>query len=42
MSKGKRPPGRPSGRRTDNVEVDIIDMEYGGKDWTYLAHDKDR
>ena len=39
---GKRPLGRPRGRREDNIKMDL--QEVGGSygDWMELAEDRDR
>jgi len=39
---GKRPLGRPSRRRADNIRVDLQEVGCGYKDWIGLAQDRDR
>jgi hypothetical protein len=34
---GKSPPGRPSRRWDDNIKIDILEVGWGGMDWTDLA-----
>jgi hypothetical protein len=37
-----RPLGIPRNTWEDNIKRDLNEMEFGGKDWIYLAKDKDR
>jgi hypothetical protein len=39
---GKRPLGRPRLRWKDNIRLDLQEMGYGGRDWIYVAQDRDR
>jgi len=39
---GKRPLGRPSCRWEDNIKMDLQEVGHGGRDWIYLAQDRDR
>jgi hypothetical protein len=39
---GKRPLGRPSRRRVDNIRIDIVEVGWGDVDWIGLAQDRDR
>ena len=39
---GNRPLGRPRHRWENNIEMDLQEVECGGKDWIELAQDKDR
>ena len=38
----KRPFGRPRRRWTDNIKMDLREVEMGYGDWMELAQDKDR
>jgi hypothetical protein len=35
--RGKSPPGRPRRGWDDNIKIDILEVGWGGKDWTDLA-----
>jgi hypothetical protein len=37
---GKRPLGRPKGRREDNIKMDIREIDCKGLDWFQLAQDR--
>jgi len=39
---GRRPLGRPRRRWEDNIKIDIMEVGYGGMDWTELTPDRDR
>jgi hypothetical protein len=39
---GKRPLGRPRRRWVDNIEMDLLDIGWGGVDWIGLAQDRDK
>jgi hypothetical protein len=39
---GKRPLGRPTCRRDDNIKMDLQEVCSGGMDWIKLAQDRDR
>ena len=39
---GKRPLGRPRGRWTDNIRLDLQEVGCGYMDWIGLAQDRDR
>ena len=39
---GRRPLGRPRSRWEDNIKMDILEVVYGGMDWTELAQDRNR
>jgi hypothetical protein len=39
-SEGKRPLGRPSHRRMDNIRMDLGDMGWDDVDWIGLAEDR--
>jgi len=39
---GKRPLGRPSGRRVDNIRMDLQDVGCGYMGWIGQAQDRDR
>jgi hypothetical protein len=39
---GKRPLGRPSRRREDNIMMDLREIGWGGMDWIDLAPDRDQ
>jgi hypothetical protein len=38
---GRRPLRRPRRRWVDNIEMDVREIGWGGKDWTDLAQDRD-
>jgi hypothetical protein len=40
--KGKKPLGRPSCRRENNVKMGVQEVEWTGMDWIELAQDRDR
>jgi hypothetical protein len=35
--KGKRPLGRPRGRRVDNIKIDLREIRWDGMEWIDLA-----
>jgi hypothetical protein len=37
---GKRPLGRPGRRWIDNIEMNLVEIEWGGVDWIGLAQDR--
>jgi hypothetical protein len=39
---GKRPLGRPRRRWVDNTKMDLRELGWNGRDWIYLAQDRDR
>jgi hypothetical protein len=39
---GKRPLGRPRRRWVDNIMMDLREVGWDGRDWIYLAQDRDR
>jgi hypothetical protein len=39
---GKRPLGRPTYRRGDNIKMDLQEVGFGGMDWIDLAQDRNR
>jgi hypothetical protein len=39
---GKRPLGRCSHRREDNIKMDLGEIGWGGIDWINLAQDRDQ
>jgi hypothetical protein len=39
---GKRPLGRPRRRWTDNIKMDLLEIELGVVDWISLAQDRYR
>jgi hypothetical protein len=39
---GKRPLGRPRRRWVDNIEMDLLEIGWGGVDWIGLAQDSDK
>jgi hypothetical protein len=39
---GKRPLGRPRRRWVDNIEIDLLEIGWGGVDWAGLAQDMDK
>jgi hypothetical protein len=38
---GKRPLGRPRRRWVDNIEMDLGEIGWDGRDWIELAQDRD-
>jgi hypothetical protein len=41
-SEGKKPLGRPSRRRADNIGMDLGEVGWGDVDWIGLAKDRNR
>jgi hypothetical protein len=39
---GKRPLGRPRRRWVDNNKMDLLEIGWGGVNWTGLAQDRDK
>jgi hypothetical protein len=39
---GQRPLGRPRHRWVDNIEMDLGEIGWDGRDWIDLAQDRDR
>jgi hypothetical protein len=39
---GKSPLERPRHRCVDNIEMDLREIGWGGRDWTDLAQDRDQ
>jgi hypothetical protein len=39
---GKRPLGRPRRRWVDNIEMDLLEIGWGGVDWIGLSQDRDK
>jgi hypothetical protein len=39
---GKIPLGRPRRRWVDNIKMDLLEIDWGGVDWTGLAQDRDK
>jgi hypothetical protein len=39
---GKRPLGRPRRRWVDDIKMDLLEICWGGVDWTGLAQDRDK
>jgi hypothetical protein len=39
---GKRPLGKPRCRWSDNIKMDLREIEWDGMDWIVLAQDKDQ
>jgi hypothetical protein len=37
---GKRPLGRPRRRWKDNIKLNVVEIGWGGVDWTGLAQDR--
>jgi hypothetical protein len=40
--KGKKPLGSPRRRWVDNIKMDHREVGWDGRDWIYLAQDRDR
>jgi hypothetical protein len=40
--KGNRPLGRRRRRWVDNIEIDLLEICWGGVDWIGLAQDRDK
>jgi hypothetical protein len=38
--KRKKPLGRPRRRWIDNIEMDLVELGWGGVDWTGVAQDR--
>jgi hypothetical protein len=41
MPEGKRPLGRSRRRWVDNIEIDLREIGWDGRDWIHLAQDRD-
>jgi predicted small integral membrane protein len=41
-SEGRRPLGRQSRERVDNIRMDLVEVGWGDVDWVGLAQDRDR
>jgi hypothetical protein len=41
-SEGRRPLGRPRRRWVDNIRMDLVEIGWGGVEWTGLAQDRYR
>ena len=39
---GKRPQGRPTRRRVDNIKMELQEVGFGYMDWVGLSQDRDR
>jgi hypothetical protein len=39
---GRKPLGRPRHRWEDNIKMDLQEVGWEGKDWIYMAQDRDR
>jgi hypothetical protein len=39
-AEGKRPLGRPTRRRDDNIRMDLREIGWEGVDWIHLAQDR--
>jgi hypothetical protein len=39
---GERPLGRPRCRWVDNIKMDLLEIGWGGVDWSGLAQDRDK
>ena len=39
---GKKPLGRPTHKREDNIKMELQEIGFGGMDWIELAQDRDR
>ena len=39
---GKRPLGRPGGRREDNIKIDLKEVKWRFVGWISVAQDRDR
>jgi hypothetical protein len=38
---GRKPPGRPRGRRVDNINMDLEEVGWSDEDWIGLALDRE-
>jgi hypothetical protein len=41
-SEGKRPLGRPSHKRADNITMDLVEIRWCGMDWIDVPQDRDK
>jgi hypothetical protein len=39
---GKRPLGRPRRKWVDNIKMDLLEIGWGGVDWTGASQNRDR
>jgi hypothetical protein len=39
---GYRPLGKPRRRWVDNIKIDLLEIGWGGVEWTGLAQDRDK
>jgi hypothetical protein len=39
---GRRPIGRPRSRWVDNINMDLLEIDWSGVDWIRLAQDSDK